>query len=238
MADNRRIVKICLGGGKNVGKTSICNMFDTGEFTTQHGVVDFRIKRILHDIEPMELQACDFVGRDGIRSFGRLYLRHAHGIIIVYDLTDETRTPLDLPMWYEQATRICPAVPYMIVGNKRDLVADDEVPTPAQIFAEDYAKQHGIPHCIVSAKNKAAIDQLFDTMLKSAMAHDGDAKLKKISVASTSDTLDTAQQSSLVDDDNGDAKLEGRHTAKTRDNDTHDKGLYDKDADWAECTLL
>ena len=91
------------------------------------------------------------------------YYRGAHGIIIVYDVT-ERETFENVSQWMHEIEKFAnDNVCKVLVGNKIDMV-DKRVVTKEE--GEELAKHYNIPYLETSAKNNIHVEDSFITMAK------------------------------------------------------------------------
>ena len=89
------------------------------------------------------------------------YYRGAHGIIVVYDVTDQESFN-NVKQWLQEIDRYGDEkVNILLVGNKCDRTSDKVVDYTA---AKEYADQLGIPFLEASAKNATNVEKIFVTM--------------------------------------------------------------------------
>nr|CAD7595563.1 unnamed protein product [Timema genevievae] len=111
-------------------------------------------------IEALCLQ-WDTAGQERFRTITSSYYRGAHGIIVVYDCTDQESFN-NVKQWLEEIDRYaCDNVNKLLVGNKCDLTTKKVVDYTT---AKEYADQLGIPFLETSAKNATNVEQAFMTM--------------------------------------------------------------------------
>ncbi|KAK8513083.1 hypothetical protein V6N12_037575 [Hibiscus sabdariffa] len=114
--------------------------------------------------------AWDTAGQERFRTITSSYYRGAHGIIIVYDVTDQASFH-NVKQWLNEIDRYASgSVNKLLVGNKCDLTAKKEVPYET---AKAFADELGIPFLETSAKNATNVEQAFMAMagdIKSRMA--------------------------------------------------------------------
>ncbi|PNF26862.1 Ras-related protein Rab-1A [Cryptotermes secundus] len=120
-----------------------------------------KIRTIDLDGKTIKLQIWDTAGQERFRTITSSYYRGAHGIIVVYDCTDE-ESFINVKQWLEEIDRYaCDNVNKLLVGNKCDLTTKKVVDYTT---AKEYADQLGIPFLETSAKNATNVEQAFMTM--------------------------------------------------------------------------
>jgi Ras-related protein Rab-1A len=105
----------------------------------------------------------DTAGQERFRTITSSYYRGAHGIIVVYDVTDQD-TFSNVKQWLQEIDRYaCEGVNKLLVGNKSDLTQKKVV---EYTVAKEFADQLQIPFLETSAKNATNVEQAFLTMAK------------------------------------------------------------------------
>jgi len=159
--DFDHLFKILLIGDSSVGKTSICTRFTDNAFSEAFIAtlgVDFKIKVLNIDGKKVRLQVWDTAGQERFRTITQAFYRGAHGIVVVYDITDR-QSFQNVQRWLEDVERYAPDnVLKMLVGNKSDLVDQRDVVTKE---AMDFAKSNNLLFMEVSAKTCSNIETLF-----------------------------------------------------------------------------
>jgi len=160
------LFKLLLIGNSGVGKSCMLMRYAENTFTTNFFNtigVDFKIKTIEYDNKVVKLQIWDTAGQDRFRTITSSYYRGAHGIIVVYDVTDKDSFD-NVKQWMNEIEKYAQEnVCRLLVGNKCDLTAERKVKTEE---GEELAKQYKIPFVETSARNSANIDQAFIQMIK------------------------------------------------------------------------
>ncbi|KAJ0681762.1 putative small GTP-binding protein [Helianthus annuus] len=153
----------------------------------------------------MKLQIWDTAGQERFRTITSSYYRGAHGIIIVYDVT-EMESFNNVKQWLSEIDRYAnESVCKLLVGNKCDLVENKVVDTQTAkvycilqyyislstpiliakvtvfVYLQEFADELGIPFLETSAKDSVNVEQAFLTMaaaIKKKMGHQpmGDKK--------------------------------------------------------------
>ena len=112
-----------------------------------------------------------FTGQERFRTITSSYYRGAHGIIIVYDVTDQD-TFINVKQWLSEIDRYASEnVCKLLVGNKCDLTSKKVVDRST---AEEYAQSLNIPFIETSAKSSINVEKAFLMMaqeIKNSMAN-------------------------------------------------------------------
>jgi small GTP-binding protein len=111
-------------GDSGVGKSCLLLRFAddtyTESFISTIGV-DFKIRTIELEGKTVKLQIWDTAGQERFRTITSSYYRGAHGIIVVYDITD-AESFANVRMWLKEVERYgSEGVCKLLVGNKSDL---------------------------------------------------------------------------------------------------------------------
>jgi len=125
--------------------------------------VDFKIRTIELEGKTVKLQIWDTAGQERFRTITSSYYRGAHGIIVVYDVTDQD-TFTNVKQWLQEIDRYAnDGVGRLLVGNKSDLTNKKVV---EYSVAKEFADQLAISFLETSAKNATNVEQAFLTMAK------------------------------------------------------------------------
>ncbi|XP_051170443.1 ras-related protein Rab-1A [Leptopilina boulardi] len=158
------LFKLLLIGDSGVGKSCLLLRFADDTYTESYIStigVDFKIRTIELDGKTIKLQIWDTAGQERFRTITSSYYRGAHGIIVVYDCTDQ-ETFNNVKQWLEEIERYaCDNVNKLLVGNKCDLHTKKVIEFST---AKEYAEQLEIPFLETSAKNAMNVEQAFMTM--------------------------------------------------------------------------
>lgn len=117
-----------------------------------------RLKTIELEDKIVKLQLWDTAGQERFRTITRSYYRNAHGVILVYDVTDQ-RSFESVRSWIHDVDRFAREdVPKLLVGNKTDLEEERVVPTKE---GQALADSLGMGFVETSAKSAAGVEEAF-----------------------------------------------------------------------------
>jgi len=160
------LFKLLLIGDSGVGKSCLLLRFAEDSYTESYLStigVDFKIRTIDVDGKTIKLQIWDTAGQERFRTITAAYYRGAHGIVVVYDVTDSESFE-NVRMWLKEIERYAADyVEKLLIGNKSDLVAKKVV---EYSLAKEFAESLNIPFLETSAKDSTNVDEMFYTMTR------------------------------------------------------------------------
>ena len=187
------IFKVLLLGNSNVGKSSLFLRFvddiwnDT--FVPTIGV-DFKIKTFEIDSKKIKMQIWDTAGQERFKNIIASYYRGAHGILLLYDVTDKDSFK-NLSNWLiEIEKNASKNVLRLLIGNKCDL---EEKRVIRFNQGKEFADTYGLKFIETSAKKNLNVNEAFETLGRELMSASEEKKIihqkqnKKISVAKAQD---------------------------------------------------
>jgi small GTP-binding protein len=152
--------RLVLVGDANVGKTSIIQQYQTGQFDVEGEPTigaSFIAEVIQTETGPLEVQIWDTAGQERYRSLIPMYTRNAAACIFVVDLTN--RVSFDhLEMWLSLAQANCSDhCCIYVVGNKSDL---EPIVRIGEL--ENWSANRGYPCFATSAHNHESVRAVFE----------------------------------------------------------------------------
>jgi len=158
------LFKLLLIGDSGVGKSCLLLRFADHTYTESYIStigVDFKIRTIDLDGKTIKLQIWDTAGQERFRTITSSYYRGAHGIIVVYDVTDP-ESYNNVKQWLNEIDRYASEnVCKLLVGNKCDLMSKKSVDYDT---AKEFADKLDIPFLETSAKAATNVEKAFLTM--------------------------------------------------------------------------
>ncbi len=166
MSERNYIVKICLLGEANVGKTSLVYRFIENKFRDNYkatlGVNLLKKDTTIEGYGGATAQIWDLGGQESFRSLRRLYLEGANGGLIIFDMTNRTSFE-KLNDWISSFKKARGNEPIILIGNKSDLVKQIKV---SKEEAQEFAKSLGMELIITSAKTGDFVESAFKDLIK------------------------------------------------------------------------
>ena len=160
------LFKILLIGNSGVGKSSLLLRFSddtfTGNFMPTIGV-DFKIRTLEVDGKTIKLQIWDTAGQERFKTITSSYYKGAHGIIVVYDVTDKESFK-NIDTWMNEIEKhASDNVSRILCGNKCDL---DDSRQVSMDEGKELADTYNIRFIESSAKDNANVEEAFTLMTK------------------------------------------------------------------------
>ena len=170
------LFKLLIIGESGVGKTCLLLRFTDDSFTSNHLTtigIYFKIKIINLENKLIKLQIWDTAGQERFRTITKTYYKGAHGIILTYDVTDQTSFK-NIRNWIKQIeanaqTNVCK----VLVGNKCDkpdrVVTEEEGKKLADDFSMSFFE--------TSAKTNQNVNEVFQFLTQEILkANQGKAQ--------------------------------------------------------------
>eukprot|EP01103_Thecamoeba_quadrilineata_P012070 TRINITY_DN3024_c0_g1_i2.p1 TRINITY_DN3024_c0_g1~~TRINITY_DN3024_c0_g1_i2.p1 ORF type:complete len:194 (+),score=22.15 TRINITY_DN3024_c0_g1_i2:34-615(+) len=158
------LYKLLIIGDSGVGKSCLLLRFSddifTDSFISTIGV-DFKIKTIDIGGSRVKLQIWDTAGQERFRTITSSYYRGAHGIIVVYDVTEQ-KSFTNITKWLKEIDIFAgQSIQKLLVGNKCDLESARIITTEK---GKELANKLNIPFVETSAKESINVEQAFYIM--------------------------------------------------------------------------
>ena len=192
------LFRIMILGDAGVGKTCLLQRFCDEEFRHSHVYtigIDFKMKTLSIGNLKVRIQIWDTAGQERYRTITRQYYRKAQGIILAYDITDESSF-LNIRKWASDASEYGDEkVQTILVGNKSDR-EDGRVVSyeDGEALADDY----GMAFFESSAYTDSNVTELFIEIAKQVVkVHKEDIqhlqRLRSLSESELSEEEEVAQ---------------------------------------------
>lgn len=171
------VFKVLLLGDSTVGKTCFLMRFTENTFQEIHMStigLDYRFKKMpVDDGKEATVQIWDTAGQDRFRAITKNYYKGAHGIILIYDVTNQ-KTFENVRNWVTQIRENASekAIIY-IVGNKID---DKQNKVVTKEDGEKMAKEFDLKFFEASAKEDINIAPTFEALVKDIYKVNGNSE--------------------------------------------------------------
>mmetsp|Transcript_4440 Transcript_4440/g.14736 ORF Transcript_4440/g.14736 Transcript_4440/m.14736 type:complete len:224 (+) Transcript_4440:102-773(+) len=156
------LFKVVLIGDSGVGKSNLLSRFTRNEFNLESKStigVEFATKSIVAEGKTIKAQIWDTAGQERFKTITTSYYHGAQGVVVVFDVSNETSFD-HVSYWLEEVRKNAkPAVQVVLVGNKVDLPR--RVP---EARARAFARSRGIAYLETSAKTDTNVTELFETV--------------------------------------------------------------------------
>jgi len=169
--DYDHLYKVLLIGDSGVGKSNMLLRYADDVYKEDYGAtigVDFKIVTRTIDEKAVKLTIWDTAGQERFRTITCSYYRGAHGIIVVYDVTDRVSFK-NATSWMQEIEKYAkPGTRRLLVGNKCDMVSKRVVSREeGQLRAEEL----GVPFVETSARTAHQIEEAFELLARDIKAH-------------------------------------------------------------------
>lgn len=172
IADNSKGPKleIAVLGQAGAGKSCLISRYVDHRFNCEFIIPTispdlFHTGVTLHGIE-YRLQIVDTAGQEKFFSIIPNSIRHAQGVVLVFDITNRSSFEVGIPQMLEMVRAHAPdGTSLILVGNKADLADQDTQKRKREIAkeeAEHYAQRLGICYVETSALSGQNIEALFE----------------------------------------------------------------------------
>jgi len=154
--------KVGLVGESGVGKSCLLVRWVDNDFFTENDKytigVDYKFKSVSVKDKNVKLQIYDTAGQERFRTVTASFYRGAHGILLVYDITDK-ESFARVEEWLKEIKNYTPDhTPIIFVGNKSDLDGKRAVDNAT---AKAFADKHNLHFIETSAKEGTNVDEAF-----------------------------------------------------------------------------
>ena len=159
--------KILLLGDSSVGKTCFLKRYTDNTFQDAYLSTigfDFKYKSItLKNGKTVKVQLWDTAGEERFRTIAKSYYRGAHGIILIYDVTNR-KTFENIRKWlYQINDETSGKISILLIPNKIDCVESRQV---TKEEGKQMAKNNGLPIFEASAKDSTNVNESFQYLIE------------------------------------------------------------------------
>ena len=160
------LIKYLVIGNSGVGKSCILLRFTDNTFSDSYVTtigVDFKIKTVDVESKSCKLQIWDTAGQERFKNIISSYYRGAHGIMLVYDITDQDSFDCLNNWLIEIEKNASKNIIKILVGNKCDMENERKV---SYEQGKDFATQFKMQFFETSAKESKNVEEAFLAMTK------------------------------------------------------------------------
>ena len=175
--------KILLLGDSAVGKTCFLKRYTDGTFQDVYLSTigyDFKFKNVkLKSGKEVRIQLYDTAGQERFRTIAKAYYKGAHGIILMYDVTNQ-KSYDNIKRWLEQikkeaSNKIC----ILLVANKVDM-KDERVISVEN--GKNLATENNLKIIEASAKEDINVSNVFQEITEEVASKFGDITKSTIKI--------------------------------------------------------
>lgn len=169
MTEHNYVIKICLLGEANVGKTSLVYRYIENKFRENYkstlGVNLLKKDLVIEGYGNVAATIWDLGGQESFRSLRKLYLEGANGALVIFDWT-QRESFLKLEDWIQDFRLDRKEEPIILIGNKDDLKDKEKV---SKKEALELAKRYGLQFLSTSAKTGSNVEEAFSNISKTIL---------------------------------------------------------------------
>ena len=164
--ESSKELKIMIIGSSGAGKTSFVQRWTKGQFISNYKatiISDFGYKIYSYKNVLYRIQLWDIGGQDKSASMAKIFAKDSHGCIVVTDLSIN-ETPAEILKWKEiiseESTFVDDEkIPFILIGNKIDLIENEEHDNINQRFKEISNNYGFMNYFLTSAKEGINVDE-------------------------------------------------------------------------------
>jgi small GTP-binding protein len=165
MQAEETLVKLLLIGESAVGKSCLLLRFAENKFQESFLYtigIDFKVRHVEINDTKVKLQIWDTAGQEKFRTITKAYYRGAHGIMLVFDVTN-IDTFSQTRQWINSINdNVTDPVAIILIGNKVDMEGRKVTREQAQALADEFK----IEYFETSAKDGSNVESTFFHLAK------------------------------------------------------------------------
>lgn len=186
------LIKLLMIGNSNVGKSCLALRYSDNVYVPNYMPtigIDFRVRTVDIDDKKYKLQIWDTAGQERFRSITYSYYHGAHGILIIYDVTNKYSFQ-SVQGWMENITKYAKdPLSIILVGNKCDLTSRIVETCEGKELADKY----DIGFIETSARSNINVMEAFSLIVNSVRERSGEHIIPPsdiITIESTNDKVE------------------------------------------------
>jgi len=167
--DTGSIIRMLLIGDSNVGKSSLLLRWTENSYSDTFMAtigVDFKIRNIELGDDTWKVQIWDTAGQERFRTITTSYYRGAHGVLLVYSITNRESFH-NILKWLQEVEKYGQENTLkVLVGNKSD---EEDTRVVATQEGRDLASKYNMYFFETSAKSGHNVDETFGALAASVV---------------------------------------------------------------------
>ena len=175
--ESNYVFKVLLLGDSTVGKTCFLMRFTENTFQEIHMStigLDYRFKKMpVDDGKEATVQIWDTAGQDRFRAITKNYYKGAHGIILIYDVTNQ-KTFENVRNWVTQIRENASEKAIIYIGGNK--IDDKQNKVVTKEDGEKMAKEFDLKFFEASAKEDINIAPTFEALVKDIYKVNGNSE--------------------------------------------------------------
>jgi Ras-related protein Rab-1A len=165
------LLKFLIIGDSGVGKSSLLMRYVDHAFCESYIStigVDFKIKTLVVNNKTVKLQIWDTAGQERFRTITTSYYRGAHGVILVYDVTN-SESFFNIKKWVNEIERYTGSdqCHKLLIGNKSDLKVERCLHSE---HGKELADKYKFTFIETSARTSQNVDKAFALIIAEIVA--------------------------------------------------------------------
>jgi Ras-related protein Rab-8A len=162
------LIKLLIIGESAVGKSCLLLRFAEDQFSETFLStigIDFKVRLVEINGQKVKLQIWDTAGQEQFRTITKAYYRGAHGIMLVFDVTNVESFNQTRQWMTSIHENVSDDVPIVLMGNKSDKPGRTVTVEEGQAMAKEFA----VEYFETSAKSGENVESTFFHLAKSIL---------------------------------------------------------------------
>lgn len=166
------LFKLIIIGDSGIGKSSLLTRFTDDVFMDSYIStigVDFKIRTMVVNGRVIKLQIWDTAGQERFRTVTSAYYRGAHGVMVVFDITNPVSFENVNNIWLNEIQNFSKEdIKRILIGTKSDLTEKRKI---TYADASEFAVDNGMEYIETSAKNAVNVESAFASLVSTLVSY-------------------------------------------------------------------